>query len=504
MSSESYAGITVPEGEPDGLRSAGGRFNGLAESLDAVCSELTGLPTAMTSWQGPASVLYADSCMTQAGGARHAVGALHEAAHAARAFARDLEDAQREAREAIRDAKDAQDRIDAANKAIDAAQADQAAASVRADQASHVLAVSSAAGAPSPAAQADLDAAATAGQEAAGREAAARRDLERAQDDLERAKRRGERAEEHARDAASAAAAAFAPAGGFPGGVPVGAPAAGAGGGGFPGTWWNGRNDGAQWFNEDDFLKTLWPFHPGNDDFERGKWFGDTGAGFATSLLESASFAAAGAARTYATTPWLRTSVTRATYLTTINGRPAAWGSFTRITQTLEPPPPGIVRESTLAASRMSKLGWAARGGGVALAGVSGFVDQWHEDSGRTDLTTTDRVGRSAGVGTYMMGAAATGAVIGSVIPVGGTITGAVVGAGVGLAIGAAANAWEPGKEWAANAGQTVANGVVDGYNGVKDGIAEGVSNLADDATETVNRVRDLVPDVDMPDLNPF
>ena len=40
--SESYAGITVPEGEPDGLRAAAGRFHGLSGSLEGTEAELNG------------------------------------------------------------------------------------------------------------------------------------------------------------------------------------------------------------------------------------------------------------------------------------------------------------------------------------------------------------------------------------------------------------------------------------------------------------------------------
>jgi uncharacterized protein YukE len=507
--SETYAGITVPEGEPDGLRSAAGRFHGLSGSLEGTEAELNGMPAALSSWQGPASVLYANSCMSQAAGVRACVTALDHAASAARTFAHALEDAQRDAREAIRDARDAQHRIDAAERAIADAQGAQQAASQRADQASHALAMSSAAGVPSPAAQADLDAASADGAAAADREAAARRDLERAQDDLERAKRRGEQAEERAKDAADAATAAFEPV------VPPPAPGAGAGASGVPGT---PVSAGGGWWSWDDFFSTLYPFHPKNDGFLQKKWFVDQGTGFGAGLAEELAFAAAGGARALATTPWLRTTVTTGSWLTTAGGRLVSAGTFTRITQTLEPPPPGVVSQATSAASRMSKLGWAARGGGVVLAGISGGVEQWHNDAGRTDLTTTDRVGRAAGVGTYMAGAAATGAVIGSVIPGAGTLTGAAIGAGVGLAMGAAANAWTPGKEWAANAGQTVANAAVDTYDGAKDlvnsgidhadqfldsagqNIADGVTGLASD----LDKAADLLPDVDMPDLNPF
>ena len=507
--SESYAGITVPEGEPDGLRAAAGRFHGLSGSLEGTEAELNGMPAALSSWQGPASVLYANSCMNQAAGVRACVVALDGAAVAARTFAHALEDAQRDAREAIRDAKDAQHRIDAAEREIADAQGAQQAASQRADQAYHALAMSNVAGVPSPAAQADLDAASADGAAAADREAAARRDLERAQDDLDRAKRRGEQAEEGAKDAADAATRAFEPV------VPPPAPGAGPAATGIPGT---PTSTGGGWWSWDDFFSTLYPFHSKNDEFLQNKWFADQTVGVGTNLVQELAFAAAGSAARYASTPWVRTVVTQGSFLMTVNGRPAAWGAFTNINRSLVPPPPGVVSQANAAAQRMTTISKYAKRGGVVLAGISGGIEQWHNDAGRTDLTTTDRVGRAAGVGTYMGGAALAGAAIGSVVPGAGTVAGAVIGAGVGLAVGAAANAWQPGKEFAANAGQAVANGVVDTYDGAKDlvdsgldhadqfldsageNIAEGVTDFASD----LDKAADLLPDVDMPDLNPF
>jgi hypothetical protein len=52
--SESYAGITIPEGEPGALRAAAGRFGAMAGALSGVSAELTGLPGSITSWIGPA------------------------------------------------------------------------------------------------------------------------------------------------------------------------------------------------------------------------------------------------------------------------------------------------------------------------------------------------------------------------------------------------------------------------------------------------------------------
>ena len=40
--SESFAGITVPEGEPGGLEDAAGRFQSLGHALSGVSSEMRG------------------------------------------------------------------------------------------------------------------------------------------------------------------------------------------------------------------------------------------------------------------------------------------------------------------------------------------------------------------------------------------------------------------------------------------------------------------------------
>jgi hypothetical protein len=52
---ESFAGITVPEGEPGGLRAAAREFNSLAVEVDGAASRVRGLPGQMASWSGPAS-----------------------------------------------------------------------------------------------------------------------------------------------------------------------------------------------------------------------------------------------------------------------------------------------------------------------------------------------------------------------------------------------------------------------------------------------------------------
>jgi hypothetical protein len=509
---ESYAGITVPEGDPGGLRAAAAQFTGLAASLEGASAELRGLPGSLTSWQGPASVAYAGSCMTQAGGTEAGVASLQNAAEATRAFAAELEQAQDDARQAIEDARDARRRIEAAREAIGEAQAAQASAGARADQAAHVLAVSSATGTPSPSAQAELDAAAAEGQAAAEREAQARRQLEQAQEDFERAQRRGQRAEERARDAASQVAAHFGGPGGGLGYGPAGPWAGPYYGGGGAGvnpfhTFANGRNDGWQWWNEDQFASNIWPLHPDNDAFLRGKWGVDQVTGFGSNLAEAAAFGAAGAAQRLASTPLTRTTITQGAFARSINGRIVSAGTWTSVTRTTVARPPSQVAQLSSRATTLNRLGWAARGGGSVLAGISGGFEQWHADSARTDLTTTDRVGRAAGVGTYMAGAALAGAAIGSVIPVGGTLAGAVVGAGVGLVVGSVANSIEPAKEFAANAGQVIANGVVDGYNGAREGVETGLREADEFLDDTGERISEGISELgdhlpDLPDVD--
>jgi hypothetical protein len=100
---------------------------------------------------------------------------------------------------------------------------------------------------------------------------------------------------------------------------------------------------------------------------------------------------------------------------------------------------------------------------GGLLAGASAGIDQWREDADNPNLTTTDRVGRSVGVGVYVGGATATGALIGTAIfPGPGTAAGAAAGAVTGLVVGAAASSFTPAKHAAAAVGQWTANAATD------------------------------------------
>ncbi|MGH2949359.1 MAG: exodeoxyribonuclease VII small subunit, partial [Solirubrobacteraceae bacterium] len=137
----SFAGITVPEGEPGGLRSAASQLGTVAGTLSGISGELRGMPGTMASWQGPASVSYAGSCMTGGSSADAAVQALGTAERAARAYGDALEEAQDEAERAIELAREAQQRIDQAERDIADAQARQAAAWQAADSAATEIAL---------------------------------------------------------------------------------------------------------------------------------------------------------------------------------------------------------------------------------------------------------------------------------------------------------------------------------------------------------------------------
>lgn len=91
----------------------------------------------------------------------------------------------------------------------------------------------------------------------------------------------------------------------------------------------------------------------------------------------------------------------------------------------------------------MSRLGKGLGVLGAVAAGVDAGINKWYRDSGRTDLSTTERVGRSiisgvttaAGsfVGGYY-GAAARAALTSETGP--GAIADGAIGAGVGGRLG--------------------------------------------------------------------
>ncbi|UYM06290.1 hypothetical protein [Solicola gregarius] len=97
-----------------------------------------------------------------------------------------------------------------------------------------------------------------------------------------------------------------------------------------------------------------------------------------------------------------------------------------------------------------SKIASVAKGATLALTGVSGFTQQWQEDSDRPDLQTSDKWTRALSVGTFdaavvgIGGSAGfqgglAGARFGAIIGIGGGPAGMAVGALVGATVGAVA-----------------------------------------------------------------
>lgn len=116
--------------------------------------------------------------------------------------------------------------------------------------------------------------------------------------------------------------------------------------------------------------------------------------------------------------------------------------------------------------SRWATAGkWAGRGGGLLGVGTAGF-SQWSMDANRTDLSTTERVGR-----------AGTRAVIAGGAGWGGAILGGKAGAGIGFAVGGPVGAVVGG----------VIGGVVGGVigSGIGNEVADHVVDFAGEAAET-------------------
>ena len=500
---ESFAGITVPEGEPTALNDAAAEFGAIASTLSGAAGELRGLPGTIGSWSGPASVSYAGACMTNGTACDQAVEALGQAEQAARAYASKLEAAKERTRRAIDDARDAQRRIDQAEREIAAAQERRAAAAAAAVTASREISLAMAAGVPNPGAEAARGQAESDGAAAAADEARARRELEQARDDLERAQRRGREAMEDARDAGRAAAAAFAAAAGTsPAYAWFGGPPTGAGAGGPGVNWWNSTNEGARWWDEDQFLSQLLFFHPKHDAIGPYKWWGDQALGVGADWASSAAVAYGTALR--------RTAIQDVTSWTARYGRTFVAGrGGTVLVESLS-----VARRTTTVidadllaqAGRWGRAGKAIPviGGGVAM--LSAGWDQWREDTSNPNLTTTDRVGRATGVGVYVGGAAVAGAAIGTMLfPGVGTVAGLAIGAGAGLVAGAVASSITPVKEAMADAGQWTANAAVDAYNWTGDRVEDARDwggDRIDDVRGGIEAAGDWVDDK-LPDL-PF
>jgi hypothetical protein len=524
---ESFASITVPEGVPGALDDAAGEFGTIAGSLAGAAGELRGMPGTMSSWSGPASVSYAGACVTNSTACDAAVDVLGEAERAARVYAAKLKAAQERTRHAIEDARDAQRRIDKTEQEIAAAQRRRAAATSAAAFAARQSSIALAAGVPDPGAEAMRSQAESDALAAADDEARARRELEQARDDLERAQRRGHEAMDDARGAARDAAAAFGAAAGASPVYAMAGPAAAPGSGGGSPSFWNTKNEGWQWWDEDQFLSQLVFFHPKQDEIGRYKWWGDQILNAGLDYASMAAVAYGGRLRDRAiqdvasyTARYMRTFVA------------GAGGTVLKETLVISRGTTTVIDAGLLAkAGTWSRAGKAIPYVGGAVAVGSAGWDQWREDAKNPNLTTTDRVGRAAGVGAYVGGAAVGGAMIGSMLfPGVGTVAGLAIGAGVGLVAGAVASSIEPLKDAAAAAGQWTANAAVDAWDWGGDRIADigsaidaGKEWLSDNLPKpslTALPVPDVdlpdvdlpdvdlpdvdLPDVDLPDLNPF
>ena len=506
---DSFAGLTVPEGEPAGLNTAADNFTALSGTLSGVSADLRGMPGTVSTWSGPASVSFAGACMTNGTACHTAVEALRHAAQVAHRYSHELHAAQERVRQAIKDARDAQHRIDQAQTALTDARGRHAAATATAQSAAQDIMIAGAAGLPSPGSEHIRSQAESDRSAAAADEAAAARALQHARDDLERAKRRGHHAMDDARDAGRSAAAAFAGVAQMsPAYAALGGPAAGGGHAPGAGTWWDTTNEGNKWWDEDQFLASLLFFHPKNDAIGRYKWWGDqatsVGMDFGGDALIGRSAA-------------LRNAAIRDVQTLTLNYQRqfvAGRGGTVLVESLTATRGTSTVIDADLLA-KSAKFGKAGKAlplvGGALAIGSAGY-DQWREDSGNKNLTTTDRVGRAAGVGTYVGGASIAGAAIGTMIfPGVGTVAGLAIGATAGLVTGAIASSITPVKAAMADAGQWTANAAVDSYHWTGDRM-EDVARLQEDVNRKVNEgvstatdwVKDHTPHVDLPDLNPF
>lgn len=207
---ETYAGITVPEGDPDGLRDAAQRMGAVGGALRASASELRGMPAMLGSWQGPASANYAGTCLSQSEAVARQGDGWIMAAGATAVFASELEDARGDARRAIRDAEEATDRGEKAQTELEAAEAREKDANERIVGALLDLAIEGLTGGAVVAAEDELRRARRDAEEAEDDIRHWRRERERAEEELERAQRRGKEAETRAHDAAQSAQTVFA------------------------------------------------------------------------------------------------------------------------------------------------------------------------------------------------------------------------------------------------------------------------------------------------------
>ena len=489
------AGIALPEGNPGAVEGAASRLTQAAGGFADAARTIRQAESGAGVWRGVAFFTFSDHCGQQSEAARAGSEACRRAAVALRRYAGELEDARERVRELQRRGQECVQRIDAAEARAAAAGLQESAAHHRGLQAS--LAGGPGAVASQAAAAQDAQDARNARNQALGEADAARGQLRRLQ---EQAEQERDHIKRKARATASVVRGAVGqlPAVQFPA-APAAAQLQWAGGGGS--SWWNTTNEGMPWWNEDAFAAHLFPFHPANDELARYKWFAEQGGGFALSLSEGAMIGYAAAVRNRAIrdVPGLAFSYSRQF----VAGRGGAV-----LVQSL------VVRPTTttvIDADLLARAGaWGKAGRALPVVGTVAGIgttawDQWRADARNPNLTTTDRVGRSAGVGIYVGGAAAGGAAIGTMLfPGVGTLAGAGIGAAGGLVAGAVAVSIEPAREFAADAGEWTANAAVNTWNwgGDRlDDLGDAVSGI--DLPDVPDVNVDL-PDVDLPDVNPF
>jgi uncharacterized protein YukE len=467
---QSFAGITVPEGEPGELRSAAKALTGLSDDLASTAHELDGQPSTLGGWVGQASVAYAGTCMQTSAALNGGSSVVQAASAALSRYGEGLQHAQHEARHAITQAREAQHRIDRAKRAIAEASARAADARARDSVAHSKIALTSIAGVPPPGAVAEQARARSDAAAAELDEYRAQRELEEAQADLARAKAAGARAEEHARELARGVAAAFEAA------AVGGLTAPGASGGAPEGVAVGG-----------------WVGLVG----DLGKHLPAAGIELMLGLMEVGATKRAEKLRHFfkggGKVPGLYRFIN---------------GEDVRVPRYVGDTSSAAYQRAIRNAGMLEKVGKGVKFAGGVLSALTGGAEQYGEDAGRKDLSTTDKVGRTGmvsaykGAATYGGGAAgaeigaAYGAAWGSAIPVPivGTISGAAVGAVVGGVIGSGAAAYvaDKTKSLALHAGELGANAAVHGVHAAVKG-ARAAAKGAEDVAKGAGKVLDSI-----------
>jgi uncharacterized protein YukE len=211
---DSVEGITVPQGDPDALRTSASQLQGVSTQLEDQASRLRSMPSFMGPWAGPGSSAFAQLTGVQSADVGRTGTSMFMASLTVSETADSLEDAQRAAEKAIDRARTARHEIDRAKEDIRRAVADQATARDR--MATAALARSAArltagnplldpggvAAAAADAADREYRAAEHDLHAAEGRERRARVRLKDAEDDLEQARKDGADAAQDAEDSA--------------------------------------------------------------------------------------------------------------------------------------------------------------------------------------------------------------------------------------------------------------------------------------------------------------